>query len=124
MKFIIQLILIALFTYFGQFFLPWWGLFFMAGIVGMMVPSKGFATFLAGFFAIGFLWFLQVSLIDSANDSILSTKVAAIFTLSSPIQLMLVTSLIGGICGGFGALTGTFLAGILKKKKEEHTVYS
>jgi hypothetical protein len=124
MKFIVQLILIALFTYVGQFFLPWWGVFFLAGSVGMMVPSKGFSTFLAGFLAVALLWFLQVYLIDAANESILSTKVAAIVTLSSPMQLMLVTAVIGGVCGGFGVLTGTFLADMLKKKKEVHTVYS
>ena len=123
MKFIAQLILIVLFTYLGQFFLPWWGLFITAGIAGAIMPTKGFPTFLAGFIAIAGLWFLQIYLIDVANESLLSNKVAAIFTLSSPLQLMLVSSLIGGICGGFAALTGKLFASIFKKERKRHPVY-
>ena len=123
MKFIAQLILIVLFTYLGQFFLPWWGLFITAGIAGAIMPTKGFSTFLAGFIAIAGLWFLQIYLIDVANESLLSTKVAAIFTLSSAMQLMLVSSLIGGICGGFAALSGKLFASIFKKERKRHPVY-
>lgn len=118
MKLVFQIILIALFTYLGQFFLPWWGLFFTAGLVGMLIPNNGFQTFFAGFIAVAALWFMQVYIIDVANESILSTKIAAIFTLGSPLQLMLVTSLIGGVCGGFGALTGKLLVALFKKKRE------
>ena len=123
MKFIAQIILIVLFTFLVQYFLPWWGLFITAAIVGAIMPVKGFATFMAGFIAIAGLWFLQIYLIDAANDSLLSTKVAAIFTLSSPMQLMLVSSLIGGICGGFAALTGKLFASIFKKERKRHPVY-
>jgi hypothetical protein len=124
MKFLAQLILIALLTFLGQYILPWWGLFITAGLVGVGIKTKGFSTFLAGFIAVAGLWFLQIYLIDAANDSILSTKISAIFTLSTPMQLILVSSLIGGICGGFAALTGKLFADIFKKKKEQHSVYS
>ena len=123
MKFIAQLILIAFLTFLGQYFLPWWGLFFIAGIVGAVIKTKGFPTFMAGFMAIAGLWFIQIYFIDTANESILSTKVAAIFTLSSPMQLMLISSLIGGICGGFAALAGNLFADIFKKKKKRYSVY-
>jgi hypothetical protein len=124
MKFIIQFLLISLFTYLGQFFLPWWGLFVTTAAVSSLISTKGFTTFLAGFIGVAVLWFLQIYLIDSANDSLLSTKVAAIFSLSSPMQLMLVSSLIGGICGGFAALTGKLFADIFKKKRKTHSVYT
>jgi len=124
MKTIIQIILIGVLAYFGQFFLPWWGLFITAGIGGMMVPNNGFATFLAGFIAIAALWYLQIYLIDAANDSLLGTKIAAIFSLNSPMQLIMVSSLIGGICGGFAALSGKLFANIFKKTKRSHSVYS
>jgi hypothetical protein len=124
MKFLAQLILIALLTFLGQYFLPWWGLFITAGLVGAAINTKGFSTFLAGFIAVAGLWLLQIYFIDAANESLLSTKVAAIFTLSTPIQLILVSSLIGGICGGFAALTGRLFADLFKKKKKHHSVYS
>jgi hypothetical protein len=123
MKFIGQIILIALFTFLGQYFLPWWGLFFTAAIAAAIIPTRGFPTFLAGFIAVAGLWFMQIYLIDAANESLLSTKIAAIFTLSSPMQLMLVSSAVGGICGGFAALTGKLFASIFKKERKRHPVY-
>ncbi len=121
MKFIVQLILITLFTFLAQYFLPWWTLFFTAGIAGAIIKTKGLPTFLAGFMAIAGLWFIQIYFIDAANESLLSTKVAAIFTLNSAMQLMLISSLIGGICGGFAALTGKLFADIFKKKKRRYS---
>ena len=123
MKFIAQIILIVLFTFLGQYYLPWWSLFFTAGIVGAIISTKGLPTLLAGFIAIAGLWYGQIYFIDVANESLLSTKVAAIFTLSSPMQLMLISSLIGGICGGFAALTGKLFADLFKKKRKRHPVY-
>ena len=123
MKFIAQLILIAIFTYLVQLFLPWWGLFITAGIVGALITSNGFSTFMAGFIAVAGLWFWQIYFIDAANESLLSTKVAAIFTLSSPVQLMIISSILGGICGGFAALTGKLFTDIFKKKKKRYPVY-
>ena len=123
MKFIAQLILIVLFTFLGQYYLPWWGLFITAGTVGAIISTKGLPTFLAGFIAIAGLWFWQIYFIDAANESLLSTKVAAIFTLSTPMQLMLISSLIGGLCGGFAALTGKLFASIFKKERKRHPVY-
>jgi hypothetical protein len=36
----------------------------------------------------------------------------------------LVTALIGGVSGGFGALTGKVLGDLFKKKKESYSVYT
>ena len=115
MKFFLQLILIMLVTYLLQMMLPWWIIFVSAGVVGLLVKGNAFSSFLAGFLGIGLLWFTQVNLIDQANDSVLSMKVAGLFSLSSSMQIILVTALVGAICGGFGALTGHFLGGVFKK---------
>lgn len=124
MKTIIQIILIAVLTYIVLLFLPWWCLFFAAGLVGLLVPNNGLATFLAGFFGVALLWFGQTYIIDMANEGILSAKISELFGLSSSILLMLITAMVGGLSGGFGALTGKFLGGLFKKKKESYTVYT
>ncbi len=124
MKFFIQLILVTLFTYLAQLVAPWWGVFLAAGIAGMVVRGKGIATFAAGLLGVALLWGGQLYFIDAANESILSTKVAAIFGLSSPFMLMLAASLIGGLAGGFSALTGKLLVDIFKKKRERYSVYT
>lgn len=124
MKTIIQIILIGILAYLGQFFLPWWSVFIISGVIGLLIPTKGLTTFLAGFIAFALVWFIQVYFIDTANESILSNKVAAIFSLSSPYFLMFVTAAIGGFAGGFGALTGKLLGDLFKKKKERYSIYS
>ena len=124
MKFIFQFILVAVLTYLAQLFLPWWSLFLSAGLAGLVLNNKGPATFLAGFMGVAMLWFVQAYRIDIANESILSGKIAQVFTLNSAIMLILVTALIGGISGGFAALTGKYLGGLFEKKKETHSVYS
>ena len=118
MKFILQLLLIVLVTYLLQMVLPWWAIFFSAGLVGFLIGGKSFSTFLAGFVGVGSLWFVQAYLIDIANNSILSAKVAGLFSLTSSIQIMLVTALVGALCGGFGALTGNFLRGLVMSKSK------
>lgn len=123
MKFLIQLLLVVLLTYLLQLFLPWWIIFVSAGTAGIIIGNKGFSAFAAGFLGVGLLWFAQAYFIDQANESILSAKVAELFTLSSSIQLILATALLGAICGGFGALTGYFLGGVFKKDKKQRSVY-
>ena len=124
MKLIIQLILIALITYLVLLFLPWWCLFFTAGLVGLLIPNKGFSTFFAGFLGIALLWSIQAFMIDLSNESILSSRISELFSLNSSMLLILVTALIGGIAGGFGALTGKLLGDLFKKKKETYSVYT
>ena len=123
MKFFIQLILVVLLTYLLQLFLPWWIIFVSAGVAGIIIGNKGFSAFTAGFLGVGLLWFAQAYFIDQANASVLSSKVAELFTLSSSMKLMLATAVVGAICGGFGTLTGHFLGGVLKKDKKHGAVY-
>jgi hypothetical protein len=123
MKFFIQIILTILLTYILQLLLPWWIIFISAGIVGLVINGQGFSTFMAGFLGVGLLWLVQVYIIDQANGSLLSGKVAELFSLSSSLQLMLATALAGAICGGFGSLTGHFLGGLIRKGKRRGAVY-
>ena len=51
--------------------------------------------------------------IDNANNHILSTRVAEIFSLPNSAILILITAIVGGLIGGFGALTGSQLRNII-----------
>ena len=93
--------------------MPWWGVFVAAAAGGFAISLPAGKTFLGGFFGVALLWFLQTYLTDSANESILSEKVAGIFGLSSGFMMILVSALIGGICGGVGASLGRSLRGLV-----------
>lgn len=115
MKFILQVIAIFIFAYIAELFLPWYSLAIAAFIMGYLLKSK--ANFLAGFLAIGLLWFFKAWMIDANASADLAQKVALIFPVKEKIWLMLVTAFIGALVGGFATLTGSIL------KTEKKRVY-
>lgn len=111
MKFITALLLTALLSFaIGLFtFLPWYSFIFCALIVAATVHQKPWKAFAAGFTAIFVLWFLLVFIKDSANEHLLSTKVAAILPLGGNYFLLqIITAFVGALLGGMAALTGSY----------------
>ena len=112
MKSVISVCLMALLSFtIGLFtFLPWYSFVIVVGIVATAIHQKPLLSFLSGFFALFILWVVLALLKDIPNNHILSTKVAEILPLNgSYLLLTFITGLIGGLIGGFGALTGSYL---------------
>lgn len=109
-KFIVTTVLIALLSFIGGLFLPWWTIAVAAFVVSALIPQQPLAAFLAGFLALLLLWGGMALGIDLANGSILSTRVAGILPLhDSSWALVLITGLIGALVGGGGSLTAAYL---------------
>ncbi|HEY6901176.1 MAG TPA: hypothetical protein VI233_11055 [Puia sp.] len=109
-KFLVSTFLIALLAFVCGLFMPWWTIAVAAFAVSALIPQKPLWAFFAGFVAILLLWGGMALVIDQLNNSILSTKIAAILPLGgSAYALILVTAFIGALVGGGGALTGSFL---------------
>jgi hypothetical protein len=108
-KFITQTIAIALIAALLQYFLPWWTIAIGAFAVGFLFAESGWRSFLAGLLGIGLLWFAVAFFIDMQTQSILTDKVARLFPTKTVPLLLLLTSLIGGLVGGFASLTGSIL---------------
>ncbi len=79
----------------------------VAFAAGYYYNNKGFESFAAGFLGAGLLWFVMAYYIDTTTQSILTEKVQRLF----PINMFLFTVLVGGLVGGFAALTGTLVKG-------------
>lgn len=110
MKFLISFLLTALLSFSWALFFPWWIIAVAAFIVAALIPQARIKAFLCAFFALFILWGGQAMLIDNKNEHLLSAKVAQILPLGgSYIAVIFVTALIGGLIGGLGALTGSFL---------------
>jgi hypothetical protein len=117
MKFIVSFILIILLSFAGALFLPWWIIALVAFVVAALIHQRPLKAFLAGFLALFILWGVQAFLLDSKNEHLLATKVAAILPLGgSYIVLILVTAFIGGLVAGMSALTASFLRGSKRKR--------
>lgn len=108
MKFFFSIVLTALLSFALGIFLPWWSIAIGAFTVAFAIHQAPWKAFVTGFLGIFLLWYLLVLSINTANNGILAGKVSVIILKSdSPAALMLVTALIGGVVGGFGALTGS-----------------
>lgn len=110
MKFIVSLILTALLSFAAGLYLPWWSIAICAFIVSVSILQQPFKAFLAGFAGVFLLWLIFSWSIDSANQHILSHKIAQIFPLGGvSFLLVLVTAVVGGLVGGLAALSGSYL---------------
>lgn len=105
MKFTIQIIITAIVCFMFQKLFPWWTMAIGAFLVGFVFSNTGFKSFLAGFISIGLLWLGLSLYIDNVTQSILTEKISQLF----PLNIFLITSLVGGLVGGFASMTGSLL---------------
>lgn len=110
MRFTVQMVVIVVLGVFLELFLPWWSVALAAFVGGALVNTR--MNFLGGFLAISALWLGKAMIMDLSTDSDLTARVAMIFMLHSKTLLVLLTMLLGGLVGGFAAMTG----GALRKK--------
>ncbi len=116
MRFLLSVVLIILLAFIAGIYLPWWSIAIIAFAVALLVPQSMGKSFLAGFIGIFLLWLLLAFWIDSKNESILSQKVAQLFSLgNSSFALIIVTAIIGALVGGFAAMSGSTLRPAFKK---------
>lgn len=88
-------------------FLPWWSIAIPGLIFGYGFHKKARASFGWGFLALFLLWGGQSLYIHIANDGILSTRIAEMLSVGSPILVILMTATIGGLVSGIATLTGS-----------------
>lgn len=124
MRFVFKIILIAGLCYIFELFLPWWSVVMAAFLVNLWMPGKGFIDFLNGFLGVGLLWLIYALLIDSETSSILSARIAQLFSLPNASFIIALTGLVGGVVGGFAALSGSQFRRIFKKDPPKPGYYS
>jgi len=110
MKLLVSIILTGLLAYVCAFWLPWWSIALAAFVIALLIPQRPAKAFLAGLLGIFLLWALIATIIDIRNESLLSAKIAEVLPLGgSSILLILVTGMVGGLVGGFAAMSGSYL---------------
>lgn len=99
-------LLIAISAWLLALIFPWWSVFIPGVIFGALLGKTGRGSFGSGFAGIGGLWLVQTLYVYIVNDGILATRIADLFSLPSPLLIIVITVLIGGLIGGLPALTG------------------
>ena len=119
MKVIIKMILMVALTYLLLLSFPWWWIIVIPFVVSFVLPTNDFGAFLSGFLGIGLLWLVMAWKIDVETNSVLSQKIADIFPVGGDTtMLVIISGVVGGVSGGFGALSGNLLRKIWIKKKK------
>lgn len=95
--------------------LPWWSIALPGIIMGYIFNKKAAASFGWGFLALFLLWGGQSAYIHVANEGLLSGRVAEMLSLNSPLLVILITALIGGLVSGLATMTGS----LAHKEKSE-----
>ena len=108
MKFILTTLLTFLLSFIAGLYLPWWSIAIVAFLAALLIQPKIGPGFLAGFLGVFLLWATIAFWIDTANESILSHKIALLFPLGgSTLLLILITAFVGGLVGGFAGMAGS-----------------
>ena len=107
MKFLNQVIATIILSFLLQNFLPWWTMAIGSFAIGYYFGNKGFISFCAGFLGVGLLWLGMAMFIDVSTQSILTEKINRIL----PLNVFILTTIIGGLVGGLASLTGSLLVG-------------
>nr|WKN36384.1 hypothetical protein K4G66_28905 [Tunicatimonas sp. TK19036] len=124
MKFVAKIVLIAGLSYFAELFFPWWSVVICAFLINLLLPTKGFNAFLSGFLGVGLLWLVFAWAINANTNSLLATKVAELFELNKAGLIVALTGVLGGITGGFAALTGSLLRNINRREPAKPGYYA
>ncbi len=112
MKIIVAIVLTAFLAYVAGIYstLPWWLFAITSFLVALAVNQQPGRSFLSGFLGLFLLWGVLAFMKDTANDHILSAKVAQLLLKnSSSIAIILITGAIGGLVSGLAALTASYL---------------
>lgn len=99
---------ILIFGSMAQSMLPWWSIVFVAAFAGALFEKHGFKSFLMGFFGVLLLWGIYALILNSGNEGILASRMGELMGKLGSMTMILVSGIIGGLVGGFGAMTGTF----------------
>jgi len=101
------LILVSVFIL--NLFLPWWSIAIPGLLIGYQFKEEPIPSFLWGFLGVFLLWGGHALYIHIANDGILSTRIAEMLGVGSPLIVVLITAVFGGLVSGFATMTGSMM---------------
>jgi uncharacterized membrane protein len=107
---------IVVLTFLMGYFFEWWTVAIAAFIGGAIFGKSSGETFARGMVAVIILWLLMVCYHHFSTQGILSNKIAQILPVGGNVGILIViTVLIGGIVGGWGAMSGFLVRNLFRK---------
>ncbi|MDZ7900911.1 MAG: hypothetical protein U5N85_23150 [Arcicella sp.] len=98
------------------YFFDWWTVAIAAFIGGFFFGTSNGETFAKGTAAVIILWLLMVWYHHFSTQGILSNKIAQILPVGGNVGILIAaTILIGGLVGGWGAMSGFLVRNLFRK---------
>jgi len=98
------------------YFFEWWTVAIASFIGGAILGKSSGETFAKGMVAVIMVWLLMVCYYHFSTQGILSNKIAQILPVGGNVALLIVaTVLIGGIVGGWAAMSGFLVRNLFRK---------
>lgn len=116
MKFLLKVLLIAVFTYLAALVLPWWSAVIVAFLINVIIYSGGLNSFLSGFLGVGLCWMIAAWVIFSGNEAGLILRLAPLFNANEGVILVVYSSLLGAVEGGLGGLCASYFRKLFRGK--------
>lgn len=121
MKPFLIFLIIALLSYLAGIWYPWWSVAVVAFAVVLIVPLRPAGAFVIGFLAVFALWASLAFYQGLMNDHILDTRIAQLIVHQrSPLVMVLVTGLTGGLVAAFAALAAACLRAGRRSDKQSY----
>ncbi|HEY9195297.1 MAG TPA: hypothetical protein VIM77_03505 [Mucilaginibacter sp.] len=111
-------LIILILSFASGYFLPWWVVAIAAFLAAIFTGKTSGQAFTSGFGAVFIVWIVLALFKSVPNDHILATRIAKLFFLPSWWFILVITGLIGGLVGGFAALSGWLLKKAFEKETE------
>lgn len=107
---------IVILAFIMGYFFEWWTVAIAAFIGGVIFGISSGESFAKGMAAVTTLWLLMTLYYHFSTQGILSNKIAQILPVGGNVGLLIVaTVLIGGIVGGWGAMSGFLVRNLFRK---------
>lgn len=92
-----------------QLWMPWWTVMIVPFIFCFWnggASGKPGRSFMTSFLAVFLLWFSACLAVHIRSGGLLSERVSDLLQLSSPLLLILITALVGGLAAGLAGWAG------------------
>ena len=90
-------------------FLPWWSIWVTGLLTGLILPTEGAVkAFAVGIVGGALLWGGYAFWLNLQNEGVMASRMGELFGGQSPLTLVLLTALFGGLFGGLGTLCAYF----------------
>lgn len=116
MKSFIVILFTALLAWLASWAFSWWMVAAIPFIMAVVLKQKPGKAFISGAVSIALLWAALITRADTANEYILSSRMAQLFGLGH-VAFILVNIIVGTLVGGLGGWSGACMTKIYPAKK-------